>query len=153
MTECVLCHKTLGHGTKPRTIIDWETVEIKGQAHTGCVNKLNLVRRYCPEHIPTQTQLQFATKLKTAIEEIEERNKDRPWRRNLDFSRVILAGEGLFKFNNGVQWANSRRVKDLMNHWLNGSNIIDQKQYDKLKEWMLSFDTSDSRIKAETQDG
>ena len=142
MSECVLCHKIMGQGTKPRTVIDWDTLQILGQAHTGCVRKAKKDQDLClyPEGTPSPEQIAFSKKLRDFMLAANEKYSEHIWPPH-EFHQYLLASAALFRVSTSEQWANLTRVKSLTDWWLNGSKIITQKEYDALFEWITSFDT------------
>jgi len=146
MTECVLCHKTMGQGTKPRTVIDWDNLKVLGQSHTGCVKKLAKYQsmRFYPEADPTVGQIAFSKKLRAFMLELEEKYMGWKWP-SYEFHQHLLASEALFNVSTREQWTHLERVKTLTDWWLNGSKIITQEEYDSLFEWIASFNPNESR--------
>ena len=144
MNECVLCHMLMGHGTKPRTVVDWDRLKIVGQAHTGCVRKTSKYEdiRFYPEFVPSTEQIAFSKKLRDFMLEANEKYSGHKWPPH-EFHQYILANEALFKASTREQWANIKRVKTLTDWWLNGSKIITQEEYDSLFDWISSFDTEE----------
>jgi len=142
MGECVLCHKTMGQGTKPRTVINWDTLQILGQAHTGCVRKNKGEHEdtsFYPEETPTPEQIVFGKKLRDFMLLASETCSGNTWPPQ-EFHKYLLASAALFRVSTSEQWANLTRVKSLTDWWLNGSKIITQREYDALFEWIASFD-------------
>jgi len=150
MSECVLCQKTMGSGTKPRTVIDWDNLKVLGQAHTGCVKKLEKYQsiRFYPEDIPTVGQIAFSEMLRGFMLEVENKYRGQKWP-SYEFHQYLLASEALFNVQTREQWTHLKRVKMLTDWWLNGSKIITQEEYDSLFEWIASFNPNDSQSKEE----
>jgi len=146
MSECVLCHKIMGRGTKPRTVIDWDTLQILGQAHTGCVRKKikHEDTQFYPDGVPSPEQIAFSKKLRDFMLLANETCSGNTWPPQ-EFHKYLLASAALFRVSTSEQWANLTRVKSLTDWWLNGSKIITQKEYDELFEWIASFDTHTER--------
>jgi len=146
VSECVLCHRVMGRGTKPRTVIDWDTLQILGQAHTGCVRKNKGKHEdtsFYPEELPSPDQIAFSKKLRDFMLKV----KGQSWP-SRTFHKYLLASAALFRVSTSEQWAQLKRVKSLTDWWLNGSKIITQKEYDALFEWIASFDTHADRREA-----
>ena len=139
MSECVLCHRIMRHGTKPRTVINWDTLQILGQAHTGCVRKQSKYEdiRFYPEDPPNPEQIAFSKRLREFMLELNEGWRTR---KSQELHKHMLASAALFRVSTGKQWANLSRVRSLTDWWLNGSKIINQGEYDSLFEWIASFD-------------
>lgn len=146
MSECVLCHKIMGRGTKPRTVIDWDTRRILGQAHTGCVRKKikHEDTRFYPEGVPSPEQIVFAKKMREFLIKANLKYSGHKWPPH-EFHKYLLASAALFRVSTSEQWSNLTRVKSLTDWWLNGSKIITQKEYDALFDWIASFDTHTER--------
>ena len=142
MSECVLCHRVMGRGTKPRTVIDWDTLKVVGQAHTGCVRKKSKYEdaRFYPEDLPSQEQIAFSKKLRDFMIAANETWLIHRWPPH-EFHKYLLASAALFRVSTSKQWAQLKRVRSLTDWWLNGSKIINQGEYDALFEWIASFDT------------
>jgi len=141
LSECVLCHKPMGRGTKPRTVIDWDTLKVVGQAHTGCVRKAKKdqdIRLY-PEDIPSPEQIVFSKKLRDFMLAANKKYSGHKWH-PYEFHKYLLASAALFRASTREQWTNLTRVKSLTDWWLNGSKIINQGEYDSLFDWISSFD-------------
>lgn len=151
MSECMLCHRPMGHGTKPRTVIDWDNIKILGQAHTGCVKKHEKYQsmRYYPEEPPTIGELYFSKNLRAFMLDLEEKYMGQKWP-EYEFHQYLLASEALFKASTIEQWVHLERVKTLTDWWLNGSKIITQDEYDSLFGWIKSFNTHAKRTEEET---
>jgi len=151
MTECVLCHKTMGRGTKPRTVIDWDNLKALGQAHTGCVKKLANYQsmRFYPEDTPTVGQIAFSKELRDFMLTTNETWAGHKWP-PYKFHQYLLASEALFNVQTREQWTHLERVEMLTDWWLNGSKIITQEEYDSLFEWITSFDTHETRPQEES---
>lgn len=143
---CVLCHKEMGTGTKPRTVIDWKNLTILGKAHTGCVKKIAKYgdTRFYPESDPTSGEIAFSKMLKDYMEKIQEKNQGKVWDKK-ELHKYLLASEGLFKVATREEWYHLPRVQELTDWWLNGSYIISKKEYDEIFEWISSFNTHDKR--------
>lgn len=153
MTECVLCHKTMGQGTKPRTVIDWDNLKILGQAHTGCVRKKKSKyedTRFYPEDLPRPDEIAFSKKLRDFMLLANEIWSVHKWPPN-EFHKYLLASAALFRVSTSEQWAQLKRVRSLTDWWLNGSKIITQEEYDSLFEWIASFNPNGSRSKEVTE--
>ncbi|MBA7492743.1 hypothetical protein ES702_03293 [subsurface metagenome] len=151
MSECVLCHKIMGRGTKPRTVIDWDTLQILGQAHTGCVRTKSKYEdiRFYPEDLPRPDEIAFSKGLRDFMLAVNETWSRRKWPPHV-FHQYLLASAALFRVSTSEQWANLARVKSLTEWWLNGSKIIPQREYDALFEWIASFDThAEQSVEAE----
>jgi len=134
----------MGQGTKPRTVIDWDTLKVVGQAHTGCVRKAKKDQdiAYYPEGTPSPEQIVFAKKLRDFLIKANLRYSGHKWPPH-EFHQYLLASAALFNVSTREQWANLTRVKKLTDWWLNGSKIINQGEYDSLFEWIASFDTEE----------
>lgn len=139
---CVLCDRVMTARTKPRYVIEWETGEILGQAHTGCVKRQHDEKIYYPETKPTPAQIAFAMKLRPAIDEIRERNEGRKWDQ-LDFDKFLLARAVLFQVSSADEFARYPRVKWLTDYWYGvdggGGSVGAKEEWDKLFEWIRSF--------------
>ena len=146
MTDCVLCHKEMGTGTKPRYVIDWEKLKVLGKAHTGCVKKQAKYQdtRYYPETEPTTGEIAFSKLLKEYMDKVQEENLGKVWDKK-EFHKYLLASEALFKVATREEWYHLPRVKELTDWWLTGSYIISQKEYDSIFEWIASFNTHETR--------
>jgi len=144
MSECVLCHKIMGQGTKPRTVIDWDNLKILGQAHTGCVREASKHQDICfyPEDLPTTERIAFSKKLRAFMLKANEIWSGHEWPTH-EFHQYLLASAALFNVSTSEQWAQLKRVRNLTDWWLNGSKIINQGEYDSLFDWISSFDTEE----------
>ncbi|MBA7595649.1 hypothetical protein ES703_02614 [subsurface metagenome] len=134
----------MGRGTKLRTVIDWGTLKIVGQAHTGCARKKSKHQdlHFYPVGDPSAEQIAFSKKLRDFIFASNDTWVGHQYPPH-EFHKRLLASEALFKVSTVEQWANLNRVKYLTDWWLNGSKIISQKEHDSLFEWIADFDKVD----------
>jgi len=140
----------MGRGTKPRTVIDWNTLKIVGQAHTGCVRKnkgKHEDTQFYPKELPSPDQIAFSKKLRDFMLLANEIWSVHKWPPH-EFHKYLLASAALFRVSTREQWAQLKRVRSLTDWWLNGSKIINQREYDSLFEWIASFDTHADRREA-----
>jgi len=142
----------MGQGTKPRTVIDWDSLKILGQAHTGCVKNQEKYQnmRFYPEGTPTVSQIAFSEMLRAFMLEYEKKYMGQKWP-SYEFHQYLLASEALFNVSTREQWIHLKRVEELTDWWLNGSKIITQEEYDSLFEWIASFNPNGSWSKEETE--
>lgn len=138
---CVLCGRKMGAQTKPFWIIDPETLEVRGLAHSTCRDRkldYDLGRQFSTRPAfwghrgpvadpPAPGIIEFSAKM------IRMGNSLPRWSTNLDFKVVILLGY-TFKYFSVDELLSDPKIVEMFDWWANPDNQdMSQEDIDEIK--------------------
>ena len=133
MPDCILCNCSMDHpAVKPTWVFDLEEGKLLGKAHATCVSKSNIpydCSRKAIGPTPTEAQIKFAAKL------YRFRTKMRRFPSpSVEFSAYLLTTHAIYHASSVEDLLASKRVKELLVWWQQGSRIITSQKAEQIVE-------------------